>query len=676
MRENEFTIPDPPDNDRPNDQWLGESDQQPSLTWFGRRRRWYWGGGVGALVLSVCSIWFIPSAVLFKPGELSSPHAQILAGSVGSERCAACHDSESLNVTAWFSSASETPGHKGVKQSDRCLNCHHRTINTNLARAAHNLPKSVRDELTESFRLAAADKFRSGEGPGFQLSQLVSTGTSIDQDDIECSVCHREHHGADGHLLAVTDNQCQTCHAVQFGQFDRSHPQWGQWPYGRGGSIAFSHASHQNKHFPGWQNGSLRFDCNRCHPDRKVVAGLQTNRRGELLRTVAFETGCAACHESSMQTTIGPGIELLAVPSITTETAARQKNWPESATGFIDGRISPLMELLLRSDKQAAESLHQIPDGELSSLNPENIKSEAISKSVAEATVRLIDEISQQGHLAIKNRLATAGTINHPLGSVLRTLPPQLIIDARREWFKPKAASADIKEALRLQSQVRQVVADDDDLLSEDSSLLNSDSLLLESSDDELLIDPLASSPSDDPLIEHTEPELTPLNVSPEFDAGTMAGEGGWYRDDLRLAIRYRASGHTDPVLKGLIEMFSGLSDADPLKERFMNVPAVKACVDCHSGATRLPASWEAIPSVGGKRDFTKFSHRPHLNVSQLGQCTYCHKVSEGHGDVEGEHDPSLVDFEPLERQTCAACHTKNAASDSCTTCHRYHIEH
>ena len=34
----------------------------------------------------------------------------------------------------------------------------------------------------------------------------------------------------------------------------------------------------------------------------------------------------------------------------------------------------------------------------------------------------------------------------------------------------------------------------------------------------------------------------------------------------------------------------------------------------------------------------------------------------------------AVSDFEPLPRQSCAACHHVNAAGDGCTTCHRYHI--
>ncbi|OYP30442.1 cytochrome c3 family protein [Rhodopirellula sp. MGV] len=670
MRENEIAIPEPPADDRPNDRWQVDVDQQRLLTWNGRRRRWFWGGSVGTLALCLSSMLLIPPTTMIKPGKLAAPHAQILSGSVGKERCGACHDGASLGIANWFSGA--TIGHAGVKQTELCLNCHHRTISPNLARSAHNLPASVRNQLSEAFRESAKKR---GDNQG--AFSLASARKSIDQDNLECNVCHQEHHGIEGTLLAITDQQCQACHTIQFGSFAESHPQWDEWPYGRGGSLAFSHATHEGTHFPGWKNGAVAFDCNRCHPDRKAIAGLQANRQGELLRTVAFETGCASCHDESMSVASASGIAVLAIPIIEADVAASIPDWPTSAIGFTDGKISPLMELLLRADPVVAEALHQVPDGDLSRLPPGTPKSKAITKTIAEATATLMSEISTDGHQALLRRLGIVGGGTLPVQSILRTLPPQLIQSARERWFAQNQVTVNSMPALRL------VAAGEDDLLGDD---LLSGSLLDEQSDDALLDDSLLGDPLlGDPLLEgdavdplkppepgHSQSERLPAS----FDATRLAQAGGWYRDDLTMTIRYRGSGHTDPVMQGLIEMFSGLSDADQLKKRFMGLGSVDACVRCHEGAVRLPASWEAHPTIGGKRDFTKFSHRPHLNVSELGQCTYCHEVAKIDSESASTEAHQQVDFNPLGQQKCAACHTAQAASDRCTTCHRYHIEH
>ncbi|WP_149499510.1 cytochrome c3 family protein [Roseiconus lacunae] len=671
MRENELPVTPPPTDDRPNDRWLVDDGGSQSLTWFGQRRRWYWGGSIGSIALCLSAFFFVPPATLIKPGKLSGPHAQILSGSVGNERCAACHDRASLDFSSWF--GRDVPGHQGVQQSDRCLTCHHRTIDANLARSAHNLPRSVRTELSEIVRTAMGD--HSGTTPR----------TQIDQEDLECSVCHQEHHGLEGDLLAVSDQQCQACHTIQFGQFADSHPDWSQWPYGRGGSISFNHATHQGKHFPGWQSGAVAFDCNRCHPDQEAVAGLRANRHGELLRTVSFESGCATCHEQSMKVASADGIELLAVPSVSKETAIAIGDWPQSATGFIDGRISPMMELLLRGDPKVADALRQIPGGDLARLDPMSLQSESLSRIIAEATARLINDISKLGHRTLRKRLSVSGiTTSAPMDALLRTLPAQFVQAAQERWFDTKqelgvqAIESPQASSVFRRKRIRLVAADGDDLLGTSPIIgdpLSDDSLLGDS-----LLDHSLSGSDDDPLGASAFDRASISDMNESNYSNDLSADGGWYRDDLTLSIRYRPTMHADLVLKELVELFSGLSDSDPVKTRMLSLPAVEACVRCHPGATHLPASWEATPTVGGKRDFTKFSHRPHLNVSALGQCTHCHQVATLPTDpsvtASGGGLATFPDFAPLGQQTCAACHRKNAASDRCTTCHHYHIEH
>ncbi|MCG8653837.1 MAG: hypothetical protein MI861_28620, partial [Pirellulales bacterium] len=80
-------------------------------------------------------------------------------------------------------------------------------------------------------------------------------------------------------------------------------------------------------------------------------------------------------------------------------------------------------------------------------------------------------------------------------------------------------------------------------------------------------------------------------------------------------------------------------------------------------------------PQVGRQGLFTKFSHAPHLNVAQLADCTHCHRVRSPQAEV-AVNVASLVEFEPLGRNSCASCHTRRAAGDACTKCHRYHIDY
>ncbi len=383
MRRDELALPEPPANDRPGDRWtcgagghsrcsrgpdaLGKCPLadacHPQRTWLGRRRRIVMiAAGVLVLVtLALTQRRF--TATVFKPGHLASPHAQILAGTLTSQRCASCHPRAATAPLEWFASAEV--GHQDVSQSDRCLNCHHTTIPRSTAKLAHNLPQRVRGEL----RLASV-------GSGDRSWHDWLPNPAVNQEDVDCSVCHREHRGAGADLLAVSDAQCQTCHADRFGSFATSHPDWEQWPYGRGREVAFNHATHANKHFPATRRGETvaQFQCADCH---------QRNDRNELARSTSYQRACKSCHDQALRIEAAEGIELLALPTLPSESAKKVEPWPESATGFYDGRLSPIAELLLRADPDTAVAIQQIPDGDFSRIDPHRASDVVAAESLA-----------------------------------------------------------------------------------------------------------------------------------------------------------------------------------------------------------------------------------------------------------------------------------------------------
>ncbi|MDV6030855.1 MAG: hypothetical protein F9B45_12300 [Phycisphaera sp. RhM] len=204
MRRDNLEIPQPPINDRPGDSWMpavdgaGSDGEARVRTWSGRRRRWTVLFLICVSLGALATLAIVPAEQLFKPGELSTPHAQILAGSVSGEKCGACHHQAAFSLAAWFQSASDS--HVTVTQSDLCMDCHHRTINANLALAAHNLPLSVRDQMSETIRLASK---RSAAGSSGLMPRLIPDA-AVDQNDVACRTCHQEHHGAEADLLSLS----------------------------------------------------------------------------------------------------------------------------------------------------------------------------------------------------------------------------------------------------------------------------------------------------------------------------------------------------------------------------------------------------------------------------------------------------------------------------------------
>lgn len=691
MRRDELSLPDPPPNDRPGDRWvcgsagihsgcargpvngvcpLAESCH-PQRTWHGQRRVI----AVVVVALFVAGVWLLSrgetAATVFKPGDLTKPHAQILAGTMVSQRCSACHPQAATSPVAWFSA--DQAGHIGVSQSDRCLDCHHTIMDRSTAKLAHNLPLAVREKLVLTSTSTQQDDWHD-----------LAPGPAVDQENVECNACHREHRGADADLLAISDAQCQTCHADRFGSFASSHPDWDRWPYGRGRKIAFNHSTHANKHFPATKQGDsvAQFQCADCHRRRDD---------NELTRATTFQRACKSCHDESLRLETAEGIELLALPTLPTESAGQVQPWPEEATGFYDGRVAPLTGLLMRTDSAFTHALRQIPNHDFSRLDESESEAVAAGLEIAKAHRGFLKLIAQRGQPAIIERAANIGVAPTTLSAFVRSLPPQLLRSADRKWF---ANSSDI--ALRSKPfQFPLAAKPDQDLLLEDDSddLLagddvGGDSLLGEDSDtlllgDDPLTDPLADPLSEDPLAAGVGSSAGNADSSTDFDPDSMLPEGGWFRDDLRMAIRYRGGGHSDPVLKSTIDMISQLPASDLARQQLLKTQAIAACVSCHPGAIESQQGWHSQPLIGERREFTKFSHGPHLNVAQLADCSHCHQISssaeQNSSDITtvsgGFHSTDPGDFQKMSRAACASCHTPLAAGDSCITCHRYHID-
>ncbi len=680
MRRDELPLNPLPSDDRPgDDRMLGAGnpadDSKPALTWTGIRRRITVFTLAGTAAIALVVWWVVPRESLIKPGPLTRSHAQILAGTVSEQRCGSCHPPSSLDsAEGLLSQLLGTGNASGRTQSDLCLDCHRDQIADSLALAAHNLPLSARTALT---RAALSESGDEGNRPTFRLEH-ASPAFSGDPNSLQCATCHREHHGPDHQLSRLSDAQCQTCHTQQFGSFASSHPEWNDWPYGRGGEIRFSHASHMNRHFPGRRGGGEPFDCRSCHPVGDPRRDHSPSIAGEVLRTASYERSCGRCHDESLDAQLASGFDLLALPTLAPETLGAT-NWPAAATGVADGTVAPLTALLVRENPLLASLIRKLDGADLNRMDWSDAAMRDAGRELAIAVRALIEAIATEGPEAIAAQLARQGIAASPTRQLLRTLPPQLVEVAYREWFgnapvaQPPTARDSSAAKIRLASA-------GDTLLLPPESTATPGSLLGDTAnengnaadEDPLLEDPLLEDPLlEDPLLQQPSPNEPLSSTSAVLDSRRVASpqHGGWWIDRNRLAIRYRGQGHADPVMIGIIEMFAQLGDGDPIKAQFFAAAAAQACLDCHKGAGEVPSRWKARARIGRRSEFTKFSHRQHLSVSALGDCVHCHRV-----DATATHSETVTDFQPLDKQTCAACHTRGGAGDRCTQCHRYHI--
>ncbi len=164
---------------------------------------------------------------------------------------------------------------------------------------------------------------------------------------------------------------------------------------------------------------------------------------------------------------------------------------------------------------------------------------------------------------------------------------------------------------------------------------------------------------------------------------------GKWVRDDQSLSIRYHPGGHSDPVLATWLNVLAETPDlnqkpiAAAMFKELSKPTAPGLCVSCHSveqaAAGELVINWRAYDRTAEPRGFTKFSHKPHLLLPQLADCTHCHSI-DGAASVATPYadvDPQrfVSDFAAMSKRQCTQCHTTKAAGDRCQSCHNYHVE-
>ncbi|EMI19460.1 hypothetical protein RMSM_03604, partial [Rhodopirellula maiorica SM1] len=289
-----------------------------------------------------------------------------------------------------------------------------------------------------------------------------------------------------------------------------------------------------------------------------------------------------------MQLESDHGIELFALPTIPESQTQELESWPIAATGFYDGTIAPLSELFLRHDYVVAAALRRIESRDFSRIIAESRDQPSAAVTIAAAHRRLLADVARQGQAAMIERAEASAVASAALTNVIRSIPPQMLSDTYRMWFLNHANPvADSKSRDRVtpmfrtvaapqnyrahddRSAANQTTSSDDDLLlgnaGGDDLLANedllaggddllvggdellSDGLLTGGEEDLLGSDPLADDPlASDPLAED------PLGSAPDalgggsdgdsdrFDPDRMLIAGGWYRDELKMAIVYR----------------------------------------------------------------------------------------------------------------------------------------
>ena len=179
-----------------------------------------------------------------------------------------------------------------------------------------------------------------------------------------------------------------------------------------------------------------------------------------------------------------------------------------------------------------------------------------------------------------------------------------------------------------------------------------------------------------------------------EYEPPAEAKFGGWYAD--MLEVRYKPTGHRDPVAKSWVEFALAVSTIQENEVKMNRAIAMRdqiisskegvgGCVKCHAvsesttteGKKRLEIEWRYKDI--NNRPHSQYSHSSHIEImGNKRSCSNCHIL-----DGQAEYMASFKsfdattwssNFESIKKKTCIQCHTKSKINQDCQTCHVYHL--
>lgn len=320
----------------------GERHRKPPANSHAGRDRFAF---VMGLMTLLCLAWAISTngPQILSPGPLISAHSTI-------EACSACHTQSKPGNFGWLHRIMHDESANDVQA---CVTCH--KVKGDV-RFAHTAQKSELDSAKERHLKLSS---QIPKPLSAQMRNIIFPQQHLQTGNLPCASCHREHQGADFNLEAISNDQCQACHAVQFDSFDGDHPTFDNYPFKRRTRLIYDHAGHFGKHFPETKarnpQAIIPNTCSSCHESQK---------EGRQMMVASFDQTCSSCHLgqiSGKERASGPkGVAYLTLPGIDMVTLRSRQaaigEWPE----FSEAEVTPFMKVLLSRNPEGAELVEEI----------------------------------------------------------------------------------------------------------------------------------------------------------------------------------------------------------------------------------------------------------------------------------------------------------------------------
>jgi len=360
------------------------------------------------------------------PGPLASAHG-------GIEKCGACHTKSGDGKLSWVHGL--VAGDPAT-DSKACLGCHKMPAT---AFNAHGAAAEVLEGSTERLTKIAA---RTPVPTSARAQDIAFPASRLMTRDLYCATCHQEHQGVGFKLSKITNEQCRSCHVVQFDSFDGRHPKFENYPFKQRTPIIYDHAGHFGKHFPevAKKDPAKRIPatCSTCHStrdDKRVMA------------VAPFEQTCTACHLNQIvgkERVSGPkGIAFLTVPGLDVQSLRKKKaaigEWPEDS----EAELTPFMKMMIGRDQRGRAIMKTV-----ASLNLQDLSQ--ASKDQIAAVTDLAWEVKRLFYAMIKGKASDVlGDLNVGGGAKLSpalvadltaSIPRDVVASAQQQWLPNLAA--------------------------------------------------------------------------------------------------------------------------------------------------------------------------------------------------------------------------------------------
>jgi len=560
---------------------------------------------------------------ILSPGDLSSQH------SFESQSCQDCHTSQLTNPSSIVKNAFATLSVSN--ESNKCQKCHQLG---EFALNPHNLGLRQLDEISSRIKQTQNSNMH-------KITSLFSVAgfskTNSGSDAMACVSCHSEHKGKDFDLKQMTNLQCANCHVNQFRGFDEDHPDFNQYPYKRRTGIIFDHNAHINDYFQKEKyTKNAPAGCNSCH---------YVSVTGRYMDTGGYEKNCIACHSKEVtgEKLEVRGLPVFYLPGIDIQTLLDKGynvgQWPIELE---DEELSSFMFYLLSSDSKVQPLLARLINGEidltdLSAVNKTTLKQ---ISTLIWAIKSIIFDLSFDGHISLKNKLENLTQTKlapDAIKSLIALLPEDVVSNAQKSWLP------DLKKEItrfRVGGVVKTRIIKTKNI----RGIINKD------------IDDWSSA-------------------------------GGWYRQ--QFSIFYRPQGHRDKFLYNWLELTKITLTQQKevnvgknlLFEQISNNKAPGQCTKCHSleeNNNLIYINWNAGFYNERLQKFSKFDHSAHFSMLAEEGCKTCHTLNEN-SDYLTSYKKTIAtqfsgNFNSIKKAKCLTCHSQKKVSDSCLTCHNYHI--